>query len=521
MNQFPTRCPFDEDPVCNHPWLHQSRGFIDLRAKEAERFNDLLTRHLPDEVILWDCREAGWVFEFEHLVLVIENLGFNPVQVRVTNWALPRTYVDPLRRNLRYILSGPVSSRRDMTGFAIILLRLAEEAVVFIQEWKSERKPTSLSQEPRPKVKRWNVREVQSLDPIFENQLGADLNTIDESGNDILGVSIKDICKEFPEEFRVLHVEPVFRDDLVYRFRQRQKEILSELLNLPYPKLRECVAEKKIPRGSALDRHNDLAAELCKPTVTFHGTLRRNLSSIVRWGFVKPGQKAGDQDIFVENGASYGYGIYSTPDFEYGLLYCSYGSFGLEKTRLEDVPGLRLVICAVLMGRPLQVTRQETWRKTAIADQEAHSHVSESELEYVVFDSAQIIPCYVVYIDFGAKKALEQLRQAPKDPNKFKKRWKTPKKLQPKFQFPADIEADKQAKQAAAAKYFPYGYGPAKGTSFVIEEIGEVSDDEEDYGDYQGQRKEIADEFRKWEEQTAEGGSWFDEYQKSRKTWEK
>jgi len=74
----------------------------------------------------------------------------------------------------------------------------------------------------------------------------------------------------------------------------------------------------------------------------------------------------------------------------------------------------------------------------------------------------------------------------------------------------------KEARKAAALKWFPYGYGPATGTSFVIEEIGEVSDDEEDYGDYQKQRQEVNDEFRNWWESSTEGGSWFDEYQKSR-----
>ena len=34
-------------------------------------------------------------------------------------------------------------------------------------------------------------------------------------------------------------------------------------------------------------------------------------------------------------------------------------------------------------------------------------------------------------------------------------------------------------------KWFPNGYGSAKGTSFVIEEIGEVDEDEENYGEYQ------------------------------------
>lgn len=40
---------------------------------------------------------------------------------------------------------------------------------------------------------------------------------------------------------------------------------------------------------------------------------------------------------------------------------------------------------------------------------------------------------------------------------------------------------------AKPLKYFPYGYGAATGTSFVIEGVGEVDDDEEEYGEYQRQ----------------------------------
>jgi len=41
---------------------------------------------------------------------------------------------------------------------------------------------------------------------------------------------------------------------------------------------------------------------------------------------------------------------------------------------------------------------------------------------------------------------------------------------------------------AKAQKYFPYGYGAASGSKFVVEEVGEVSEDEEDYGVYQKDR---------------------------------
>jgi hypothetical protein len=58
---------------------------------------------------------------------------------------------------------------------------------------------------------------------------------------------------------------------------------------------------------------------------------------------------------------------------------------------------------------------------------------------------------------------------------------------------PGDKQRLKEELIAKAAKYFPYGYGPATGTSFVVEEVGEVDDDEEEYGDYQKARLDGVD----------------------------
>ncbi len=52
------------------------------------------------------------------------------------------------------------------------------------------------------------------------------------------------------------------------------------------------------------------------------------------------------------------------------------------------------------------------------------------------------------------------------------------------YKSPGDIQREKEEKKAAATKWFPYGFGTATGTRFVIEEITSVSDDEEEYGDW-------------------------------------
>ena len=78
-----------------------------------------------------------------------------------------------------------------------------------------------------------------------------------------------------------------------------------------------------------------------------------------------------------------------------------------------------------------------------------------------------------------------------------------------------ESQTKKQALKVAATKWFPYGYGPAKGTSFVVEDMTEVSDDEEQHDEFQYQRIEQEGEIP--QHKKAVGGGWFDEYQTARK----
>jgi hypothetical protein len=75
----------------------------------------------------------------------------------------------------------------------------------------------------------------------------------------------------------------------------------------------------------------------------------------------------------------------------------------------------------------------------------------------------------------------------PLDPSKWR-----PEKPHPKVVWnvlaPGDKQRQKAALVAKAAKYFPCGYGPATGTSFVVEDVGEVDEDEENFDDYQKDR---------------------------------
>ncbi|KAF8855832.1 hypothetical protein BDZ45DRAFT_727889 [Acephala macrosclerotiorum] len=444
----------DEEYEDFPPWLNQARSFVDLRAREAQEFNHILDCHLPSSVTRWGCEEESG-WTFE----------FDDLTLEVVHSVL----------------------------------------------------------DPRAPDAGWNLAEVAAhnvRDFITSNSKGVDLNTIETSADDLLRTSIKKICEGFRETYRILHVEPVTRADLANRFQKRQKAIYDDVVKLPKGELRKYVNPMKIRRGSALDTQEGLAEEICKPRVTFHGTQRHKVSSIVRYGFVKPGDKAGRTKIEVECGASFGVGIYTSPDFEYALWYSNPSfNFG-SRVQPEAIPGIRLIVCATVMGLALPVSREDTRRTTEIADEAAHSHVSPDNLEYIVFDAAQIIPCYVIHLDFGAEFAKKELESFPEDPWKWVRRSQNARaKIEkPTYVSPADVEAAKAARKAAASKYFPYGYGPATGTSFVIQEIGETSDDEENYGDYQGMRIEVEDEVSKWEENISSGTSWFDEYQTSRTT---
>lgn len=73
-----------------------------------------------------------------------------------------------------------------------------------------------------------------------------------------------------------------------------------------------------------------------------------------------------------------------------------------------------------------------------------------------------------------------------------------------------------------ASKYLGYGFGPKEGSAFVVEEIGEVDDDEEDYGEYQRDRTDAAEgglDF--WDCDLEEEDTWeygrFNEYAEARK----
>ena len=233
------------------------------------------------------------------------------------------------------------------------------------------------------------------------------LHSVNDTAAFLLGDSIENICSTIKRDYRILHVEPVFRNNLVSAFLNRKQQIHDELLSMPRGSLRASVSRTAIPRNSREDTKEGLAEYLSRPRVTFHGAPRRVIGSIVRYGFLVPGSRIGNssQTLDVRCGSTYGRGIYSSPDATFASAYLDYESGMIQLSQPSEVPGMRLIVCATLMGRALTVSRDGAWRVEDVLDNNAHSHTSEDGLQYIVFASSQIIPCYVLHLDYGADSA--------------------------------------------------------------------------------------------------------------------
>ena len=134
------------------------------------------------------------------------------------------------------------------------------------------------------------------------------------------------------------------------------------------------------------------------------------------------------------------HGIYSSPDPSYAAHYM--------RRRCQGSPHKeRLIVCATLMGLSFNLERGSAWERA-----NAHSHISGDGKEYVVFDSSQIIPCYVLHLDTGDQ-------PLPSSPwLKLQKTLKDHPRLSLSTkEISKERRAKKQALAASGAKWFPYG----------------------------------------------------------------
>ena len=256
---------------------------------------------------------------------------------------------------------------------------------------------------------------------------------------------------------------------------------------------------------------------LTSPHLTYHGTLRRHVASIVRYGLLKPGDRHPETgvELPVRCGSTCGRGIYTSPNIHFSLMYSN--TWEETERNPRDLPGIKLIVCATLMGR-IASTDKHSSRTQTEALKGYDSQMSSDDNQYIVFDSARVLPCYVLHLDFGRESG-EQLAKAIRNNFALGRR---PKPIHPKLLertiMPGEARRIKEAKKAVATKHFPFGVGSATGTNFVIEEIGEISDDEENYGEYQRNKSDVGgmgDGPWSWERDT-EGATVFDEYATAR-----
>ncbi|KAK3721693.1 hypothetical protein LTR37_002858 [Vermiconidia calcicola] len=528
-----------EDAELCPTWFDSPRGFIDMRSVEAISFNDLVTHHLNVSVTRWTCDATGWAFEYEDATVIVGTDQLGSLNITATSEVMPRKYLDGMRLELRQILRNQDDLDWSTIAFAVTLLQLTEAAEAWRLTWKnSQKRKQQTASKPNNAIRSlvdvtstrrrvpyqgYDGREVRDFMSIIDNPFGVNIRSLEDPAVSLLGESMESICARVSEDFRILHVEPVFRKDLVSRFLKQKDRVLKDLLEMSHSELRRCVSPLVIRPGSTNDTIEGLASELAKPSTTFHGASRRVVESIVRYGFVVPGTEIGQTGTTLEvsRGSSYGKGIYSSPDPMIASYYLEYQTARIDVTRVLqpcDVPGARLIICATLMGRAMTV--QSARGETGPICDSMHSHVSPDGLEYIVFQSPQILPCYVLHLDYGAEHARTEFQKLADDPGRFFQHRKTKRGVRRwedvSEPSPGEIRDKKQALKAAAKKWFPYGYGPAHGTNFVIEDIADVSDDEETFGDFQNQRIEQEGEIRG--NHGRMGVSWFDEYQLGRKT---
>lgn len=313
----------------------------------------------------------------------------------------------------------------------------------------------------------------------------ANIEEFANSAYPLLGKTLPQIISKLGPEIRILHVETVLRSNLRAKFHSKRDELRKKFEGMSVQKLFACIPKGHKARG----RKADMIEELTRPRVTFHGTDASSVPNIVRCGFLLPGGRdpTTGTEHEVRCGSTYGRGIYTSPDPIF-----SHGYTNGEKTNWskKSVGGRKMIVCAQLMGRSVVVGSEQRGNTTAIMD--ADSHVASNQLEYVVFDPAMVLPCYVIHY--------EEVDEDHENDSKDDSAWTSnsnANRLSNKFGptlAPGDAQRQKSEIFARGSKWFPYGYGPATNGRFVIEDVAEIDDDEEEWGNYQGDRAAEGDD---------------------------
>ncbi|KAF5000089.1 hypothetical protein FGRMN_2023 [Fusarium graminum] len=423
-----------------------------------------------------------------HLELSANHRSMNSCTLFDKFGSFPRKVLDPIRGQVRCIIASALSDQSSQvkrSDFEIVLLQ-ALEAI-------HELELTSQTKQEQETRKRWAANELD-LEEFTNNPYGLDASTIQDTAYAILGKTPEELVAEIPSEWRVIHMESVLRPDLVRRFYSYQ-EMLRSKLEKSRSKLGNMLSPHSRLEGrvrSTISRQ-DIIDDMLTPRVTYHGTHLSSVASIVRHGFKMPGCIWGDYTR-IGPGIALDRGIYSSQAPFYALSY----SGGRRMTPLGVLVSLRLVVCATVMGR----TFSDQFRRVhgpLVGGYDAHF---DGKFEYIVHDERAMLPCYVIHLDLGSEAAKQALKRLQSSPENFYHMSKNKKRPEAKSTAPGDVQREKEARKAAAMKWFPYGFGPATGTRFAIEEVGETSDDEEEYGEWQADKHAYSNTHKK------EAGVW-------------
>ena len=474
--------------------LWSEEDLIELDYIRAKEIDALVDQNMLSEKCRYETDiHQNLVFKYPEMVLDLTtgpHYPAEPLSFEIVNSTLPRVIIDGLREELRQIVLDDERpdileqwhqrAQRDTlepVEFPMTALHLVTATVSRLKDFRMEQKY-------------W--RNASGLPPTL---VSASAEAIDfDSGSrdsifDMLGKTPENICNLVPSKFRVLHIEKIVRRDLTQEFQVEADKVRDRLQGFSTTHLRKCIQSNQRYRTKTKEAMIDY---LVKPHLTFHGTQRHVVPSIVRHGFLLPGDlnPLNNSQHDIRCGNTYGRGIYSSPSADFALAYSSNDA---TVTDVSQYDGLKLIVCATTMGVSAQISSDDNWRTKDTPMEGATSHVGYSKMEYIVFDRAQILPCYVIHLDWD-KDHEDYFKNLPQNPWTWVAQRKnlTHPKLVTKVLGPGHKQRLKEAKIAKAAKYLGYGFGPASGIKLVIEEIAEVSEDEEDYGDYQRDRVDEA-----------------------------
>ncbi|KAF2868124.1 hypothetical protein BDV95DRAFT_610094 [Massariosphaeria phaeospora] len=482
-------------------------NFRDACEDDAKRVLDIIdANHPPGLRYRGYTRFGSFTFGFDEVEL---SVTFNAEQttqpftshVKNEDYQLPRKVVDGIRWALRDMIAEGISGcegRLTYFTLGLITLRLLEETAGWLHDYRLLLNKDS----EKDKDAYWDSTKVNDVNPLLDPEMimrGVDLDTIQGAATKLLGKTPAQICENLFAEpvwqfrdrrYRILHCENILRNDLKNKLVQFQHNLRQKLMRETVTDLQTCVPFEHRRGRDGPAAKDQLVDYLTQARVTFHGTRRSLVPSIVQHGFLMPGAVHPDtkKRIPILNGSTYGQGIYTSPSASYSLLYSRRDGSKIAPTQL---PGRKLLVCASIMGRTRGLHLSNAWDDKRTPVEGADSHVDPSGYEYILFNTAQIVPCYVLHIDWldapETVLAFLEVRASGLVSNKRA----NAKALEEEPESKGEQQRRKKELLARGQKFFAYGFGAVEGKRLVVEDVAEVDDDEEEYGEFQERRIDV------------------------------